>query len=103
MGDIKTVLEQAVASITEVTDFFYKQQINEGYKRFQDTLDIMTAAVEELFNYKAQQGFEFDENRLVGTLKEALDAMEQKDPILMADILQYDLLEQFEGLKAAVH
>lgn len=103
MENTKQALEQAVASILEVTDYFYKQHITDGYQHFQDTLNMISAAIEELFNYKAQhEAFNFDEDRLVNTLKEALNAMEQKDLILMADILQYDLLEQFQELESAV-
>ena len=38
----------------------------------------------------------FDEEKFKGVLLEAMEAMEQKDMILFADILQYELSEQLQ-------
>ena len=55
--------------------------------------------VDTLFAYKEDhEGFELDEERVKTALTEALGALEERDMILLADIIQYDFVEYVEEL-----
>ena len=59
----------------------------------------MAGLLDSLFSVKASQGKpEFDEKELVRLLTEAVNAMEAKDSVLLADILQYDFLDRMEQI-----
>ena len=73
--------------IQDVAELFYQQKNTEGYQRLNQLLQDLSAYVGIIT--EEEQPMEFLE-----ALKEALDAMEQKDTTLLADILQYELIEK---------
>ena len=59
----------------------------------------MITAIDVLFTYRAEhEGFNLDEERLTRILKDAMGALQNRDTVLLADILQYDYLEYMNEL-----
>lgn len=73
--------------LEQVTELFYQQKSKEGYERLQVLLADISLYVSGVQDEEQQQ-------ELLETLTEALDAMEQRDTTLLADILKYELLEK---------
>lgn len=73
--------------LEQVTEMFYQQKSKEGYEKLQVLLADISLYVSGVQDEEQQQ-------ELLETLTEALDAMEQKDTTLLADILKYELLEK---------
>ena len=99
MDILKKKLDIALQSIDETTDLFYQNKVNEGYKQFEETLTVLTDTVNEIFNYKSQ-GHELgiEESKLIEVLTKAMNAMEEKDALLLSDILSYELKELFQQI-----
>jgi hypothetical protein len=79
--------ETLVDNIKEVTDLLYQQKLKEGYQRLNLVLADISAYVATIEDETKQQ-------EILETLTESLDAMQQQDTTLLADILQYELLER---------
>ena len=73
--------------LEQVTEMFYQQKSKDGYEKLQVLLADISLYVSGVQDEEQQQ-------ELLETLTEALDAMEQKDTTLLADILKYELLEK---------
>ncbi len=97
MGNMRVRIEEAISSIEQTTDKFYQNKTEDGYNQLGETISILTETINEIYEYK-MQGNEIgiDENALVEVLTEAMNAMENKDMLLLADILQYELKGLFE-------
>jgi len=99
MNNVKEILITTITKIEKVTDLFYKQKNTEGYAELNSTLLNITTAIDQLFEYKLENNsITIDENKLISNLTEAMHAMEEKDTILLADILQYEIMEQFKNI-----
>ena len=92
---VKNILEEVKESI----DLFYQQKTGEALQQFDLVLGKVMTMVDTLFGYKeAHADFSLDEEKVKGVLTEALTALEDKDMILLADIIQYDFVEYVEEL-----
>ncbi len=59
----------------------------------------MMTAIDTLFTFRAEhEGFVLDEAKITNTLKEAMEALQNMDMVLLADILQYDYLEYMQEI-----
>lgn len=98
MNTAIAAIDLTIESITATNDCFYQGKSDEGYKRLQPCLTNIMVALNTL----TQQNITFDNDGFNVALSEALTAMEQKDVTLMADILQYDIIEKLEEIKASL-
>ncbi|MBE5963193.1 MAG: hypothetical protein E7256_17735 [Lachnospiraceae bacterium] len=101
MKELKNLLERAMKEISDTTDLFYQQKDQEAFSKLNATLVITSSVMEQLFaTLNTEVHPDFDQNELVSILTNAMNAMEEKDTVLLADILRYELLEQFEQIAA---
>ena len=98
-ADLKQALEQLTTAIQTTTELFYTQHEAEGYQAFGMLLGPMSTVLDKLFAAHGAGVIELDEQELLRLLTEAMNAMEQRDGVLLADILQYDFLDQMEQMK----
>lgn len=99
MEEIKDKINEIIENIDNTTILFYQQKIEEGYIQLNTALGLIAQEIICLYQYKKENNqLEIDENRLNMMLTEAMQAMENKDLILLADILQYDLKEIFQNI-----
>ncbi len=97
----KKVIVDAIQIVRETTELFYQQKIQEGYTKMQDAIAGIMQVVDVLHEYKSvHEEFSLDENRIVGSLTEAMNAMETGDTVLLADILEYDFIEYLQELSS---
>lgn len=99
MSKEKEVMKKELEEIKEDIDIFYQQKAGEALKKFDSVLDKVGNITNVLFGYKAEhEEFSLDEERYRESLTEAMNALEERDFILLADILQYDFTEYVEEL-----
>lgn len=99
MSRQKDVVEKSVKETEEVIELFYQQKLQEALAKFEIVIGGMMTAIDTLFTYRAEnKDFEFDEIKITNTLKEAMEALQDGDMVLLADILQYDYLEYMQKL-----
>lgn len=95
--NLKQDVRQLSGEIQKTTELFYMQRETEGYQAFGMVLPLMAGLLDSLFTIQAAEGKpEFNKQEFVRLMTEAVGAMEAKDGILLADILQYDFLDQLD-------
>lgn len=99
MSQEKDTIIKSTEEIKEIVDLFYQQKEKEALDKFTVELGNMMNAMDQLFAYKAAHSdFVMSEEKITNTLKEAMNALQDRDMVLLADILQYDYLEYMEEL-----
>ncbi len=92
MGRLDEKLYRVVKSIEETTLSFYQNDVKEGYRRLDNTLQQLDTILEEVGLLRSQGAmFELDENEILMHLTEAMVALEQRDTSLLSDILCYEI------------
>lgn len=74
--------------IEEISELLYQENIDRAYGK-------LNVLINELIGWTATLSLDA-QGDIVESLKPALSAMEDKDTTLLADILQYELLEKIE-------
>lgn len=98
-GDIENLL----ISIEQVSDLFYKQMNTEAYVKFAQVLNDIETVINEIKMLKREDStINFDDIKVNNTLIEAMNALENQDNILLADILNYDLKQHFESIRKSI-
>lgn len=92
---MELILEQIIERIDRITDKFYKQEPQEGLKLLNQSLNLISNGIEQLIKECPSGEVSMEYQEIIKYLKEALIAMEERDTILLADILQYELKERF--------
>lgn len=82
--------EKICMDIENMTDDFYQNRIKDGCNKLTLILHDIMVLTDEV------QGEEQRQN-IMEPLQRALEAMENQDYILLADIMQYDLAEALRG------
>lgn len=101
--NMKDQLRKVLEKIDGVVGLFYQQQEKEGYKEMQEMIEDIAILMDGLYNYaKEEEYFNYDHVRLVEGLTEAMNALEDKDTILLADVLQYELAEQLKLIEQRI-
>lgn len=77
--------------LSKVTELLYQEKYNEAYGILIKCLPIMGACIGDIKNENIQR-------EIMDALTEAISAMENNDYTLLADILQYDVIEKLETL-----
>ncbi len=103
MENMKQQVEQNISEIDAVVELFYQQKTQEAYNQLDSVLGNLMTIVGGLMQYQQEQeNVDIDVNALTEALKEALSAMEERDAILVADVLKYELIEKLEAISAVL-
>lgn len=103
MDSIKEKLEDTMIKIDTVVELFYQQRLNEALNQFMDILGNISDTVDALFAYQDEKAdFSVDDKRISEMLTEAMSALEERDYVLMADVLQYDFREYLQELNDGI-
>ena len=104
MQNIKEKLKNTLTEVEEVVELFYQQKNKEAYLKMNDVISSLVDTINTLYIYKTEDDtFEFNENMLKNALTETLSALEAGDTILLADILRYEIIEQFEKMLSSLN
>ena len=99
MSEEKQKVVNTTDKIQEVIELFYEQNDKEAFEKFNLAIGNIMSMVDILHNYKnINTDLEFDEIKVCNILKEAMDALQSDDKVLLADILQYDFVEYMNDL-----
>ena len=99
MSKEKEQVINTIDSLQNVIDLFYQQSDGQAIDDLVGTIDEMSMAIDNLAVYSSKKDdFELDEAKVCNILKESMDAFQEKDYVLMADILQYDFIEYVNEL-----
>jgi len=85
------LINNTIDSIDKVTKLFYQQKREEAY----DQLDSMLVSLIKTTDIlgKNKEIHDYNENEINIGLTKAMRAMEDKDYILLSDILRYEIME----------
>jgi hypothetical protein len=95
MNNLQTKVKQVINEINEITDLLYQQKLQEGYVILNRSLGNIMIIMEDIYQLRQIRELPFDDNSMIDKLKSAMEAMEKKDSVLLADILIYEIAEQF--------
>lgn len=103
MSDISKNVRDTLQELRECVDYFYQQKNQDALQKLELVLGKMQYVIDMLFSYQQEKStLELDENRIMNILKNALDALEGGDYILLADIIQYDFVDYMEELVSTI-
>lgn len=103
MYNIKKNIWELEKKIEEVTECFYQQRENEGYHNFELVFPDLIRVVDQVALLEKEQKITKAEFDLISTyLSNALQALEEKDVILLSDIMRYDLIEVLNNITATL-
>lgn len=96
---LKTQIEAIMQQIDSTTELFYQQKEQEAYNALDLLLAELVTNVDALYKYKLQnKDFLFDVKDFQMSLVDAMNALEEKDTVLLADVLKYDIYEKYEAV-----
>lgn len=94
-------LEILTNKISELTEAFYQNQERIGYEKTTVFLEEFLDLVNILAACEIVPDDEI--KRVNDILREVLEALENKDIVLVSDILKYDLLERLDSIKYMIN
>lgn len=99
MSEQKELVIKTIDDVKDTVDLFYQQKDADAFSKFIVVIEEITNAIDILFVYKSEhEEFELDENKVCEILKDAMEALQNADSVLLADILQYDFIEYIEEI-----
>lgn len=93
----KDLIISILEDIETVTDLFYQDKENQGYYGLALLLTKLNSLIELFLSGKEIIEKEKQE-QLLNIMTQAMNAMEEKDIVLLSDILQYELKEKLEEI-----
>lgn len=96
MENLKNSIKEIIQTIQNTTKLFYQQKNQEGFAALDATLDTLMKGVSDILIYHKGKEELINENMLNVVLTEAMKALEQKDTILLSDILIYEVNDMLE-------
>lgn len=85
------LLNEVIENLNKVTDYLYQENIPVANQTLFIVLPKLDRCISEIANEEIQ-------DTLKEKLEEALMAMEEEDFILLADLIQYEVIEIFKEL-----
>lgn len=99
MSEVKEQIINIIETVQNIVDLFYQQDDESAFEKFEKVVEDIAKMIDNLFLYKeTHMDFSFDEKKVCDILKEATEALDCGDNVLMADILQYDFIEYINDL-----
>ncbi len=100
MENLNNEIKDTIQSIDQVADLLYQRNITEGYKNLDKVLALLSSTINDICQYQ-EKGIDFgiEEKNIEEVLNTAMKAIEEKDEVLLADILHYDVIELLEKAK----
>ena len=91
------IISSTIEQIQETADLFYRNQEQPGYLSLRMTIEDITQAIDTISQLESIDS-EAEIAKINGALSEALNAMQEKDMTLVADILTYDVADLFKKI-----
>ena len=99
MKDLKKEIETVINDLDSIVEMFYQQKVQEAYSELNTALGKIMEITEVVQNYTAQNSDkEINMDIFLNALKETLSAMEERDVVLVADVLKYEVIEKLNDI-----
>ena len=99
----KEEVAEALETLKHNLELFYQQKNEEALAKNNENIELIDKIITILVKIQEdEKAVECDENKLLTTLRETVAAMEQRDYILMADIIQYDFVEYVQDILESI-
>lgn len=98
MKKVSDQVENIIEQLDIVSDHLYQQKLSKGFELFNSSLLDITKLIEVIYLLTKDNKVSFDINRLTNNLNFALQALEDKDSVLLADILTFEISGQLQEL-----
>jgi|SRR5690606_22841012 hypothetical protein len=93
----KDEITQVLNKIDTTTELFYQNRQQEGFEALFEIINLLSVIIDKIGKDQADgHAIPLQTEKLNGILLEALGALEQKDTVLLSDILKYELVEALE-------
>ncbi|HHV10455.1 MAG TPA: hypothetical protein GXX75_09295 [Clostridiales bacterium] len=97
MEEGREAVRNTIELVGQVADLFYRQQDKDGYFKLNELIGQISNAMEYVLG-NGQNEVSEECSGIIEYLNEALGAMEARDTILLADLLQYEIKDRFQKL-----
>lgn len=98
MENLNELIEISITKIEEVTDLFYQHKDHEGYLRLDEIIGHLMKLAEGLKEIVEEKP-DINVQEFLDILTEAMNALEERDTVLLSDIMQYDLTDQLNSIR----
>lgn len=96
MEHLKISIEETIQIIENTARLFYQQRNPEGIRELDKTVNHILHTVEKILDFQNETKDRIFEDQIFNTvLAEAMKAMEQKDMVLFADIMVFEINDIF--------
>lgn len=90
-------ISNATEGLKDKVELLYQQRVGEETEKINEMIEEMLSVVDVLFWYKDEhKEFALDADKLQHIFQDILEAMENHDYTLMADIILYEFIEYAE-------
>ena len=94
---------EALETLQHNLELFYQQKNEEALAKNNENIELIEKIITTLVKIQEDEKVvECDENKLLKVLRDTVAAMEQRDYILMADIIQYDFVEYVQDILESI-
>lgn len=99
MNDLLMNISDLKVTIDEISSAFYQQNEKQGYQMFEKSYPALIQIIDILLLMDDESKITEKEKGLISDyLMAALQALENKDTVLLADVLKYDVMELLSGV-----
>lgn len=103
MNDLKKEIEMIITELEAIVEMFYQQKTQDAYLKLDSALEKIMTMTGSVQNYQENYPTKtINMEDLLNALKETLEAMEEKDAILVADTLKYEVVEKLNDIAAQI-
>jgi hypothetical protein len=97
MKKIAELTKELLNGMDEMTELFYQNKVQEGFLILNVFIEKLEKLLAEISSYQIENNRKVvDEEKLLGSVGEAFQAMQEQDSVLLADLFNYDIKEQLE-------
>lgn len=98
MEELKKTITETMQMAEETAALFYQQKNKEGLQILETVIGKIMNTITEIINYQAEHNIKIFEDRIFNIiLTEAMKAIENKDMVLFADLLVYEINDVLDG------
>lgn len=96
---IRDMISEVITLLQTISDNFYQRQDKEAYSKLDTVIEKLSALMEQLLtDYQSNPQVVASCNQMLSSFAEALQALQIKDTILLADILTFEIKERLNLL-----
>jgi hypothetical protein len=100
--EYKISIEEVLKEIEIVTESFYQQKNNIGYQKLVSLIDTLAGVADMIAELEQRALLHEKIGRFTTSLNDAVEALLNKDTILLADILRYDISDILKEVQNSV-